>query len=119
MVMLMMMVSLMVMFFNVVGKVHAYVMLVDDSIVHTRTREHKALPIIVERHLVGDDVLTHDGGSAVDEVNLVAKVMSRCLGISPAAGRSLWAKWQSTGQSGQGLGNFFCTSFTPPFTVHM
>ena len=51
-------------------------MLVDVSIVHTRTREHKALPIIVERHLVGDDVLTHDGGSAVDEVNLVAKVMS-------------------------------------------
>ena len=40
------------------------------------------------RHLVGDDALNHVGDSAVDEVNVIAKVMSGYLGISPAAGRS-------------------------------
>ena len=40
------------------------------------------------RHLVGDDALNHVGDSAVDDVNVVAKVMSGCLGISPAAGKS-------------------------------
>ena len=44
-------------FFYVVGKVHAYVMLVDDTIVHTRTWEHKAMPIFVECHIVVDDAL--------------------------------------------------------------
>ena len=40
------------------------------------------------RHLVGDDALNHVGDSAVDDVNVVAKVMSGYLGISPAAGKS-------------------------------
>ena len=43
---------------------------------HTRTREHKALPIFVDRHLVGGDALNHVGKCAVDEVNVIAKVMS-------------------------------------------
>ena len=40
------------------------------------------------RHLVGEDALNHVGYSAVDDVNVVAKVMSGYLGISPAAGQS-------------------------------
>ena len=62
--------------FYVVGKVRSYVMLVDDTIVRTCTWEHKAIPIFY-RHLVGDDALNHVGKCAVDEVNVVAKVMSR------------------------------------------
>ena len=50
--------------------------LVDDSILHTCTREQKAMPIFVERHLVGGDALNHVGECAVDEVNVIAKVMS-------------------------------------------
>ena len=50
--------------------------LVDDSILHTCTREQKAMPIFVERHLVHGDALNHVGECAVDEVNVIAKVVS-------------------------------------------
>ena len=59
-------------------------MLVDDTIVRTRRR----LCQFFSRHLVGDDALNHVGDSAVDDVNVVAKVMSGYLGIGPAAGKS-------------------------------
>ena len=73
--------------FYVVGKVRSYVMLVDDTIVRKRTWKQKAMPIFFSP-LVGDDALNHVGDSAVDDVNVVAKVMSGYLGISPAAGKS-------------------------------
>ena len=50
--------------------------LVDDSILHTCTREQKAMPIFVERHLVGGDALNNVGECAVDMVNMIAKVIS-------------------------------------------
>ena len=43
---------------------------------HTRTRERKDMPIFVDRHFVGDDALNHVGECAVDEVNMIAKVVS-------------------------------------------